>query len=331
MNIEFCTNNNQFKEQVLSFIKEWNNELDFIEIKTSGSTGKPKTIKLQKKHMIASARMTGKFLELEKGNSALLCLSPNTVAGKMMIVRSIVLELNLIVVDVNSTPLAKNISQPIDFAAMVPIQVQNSLKHLNQIKKLIVGGGTISNQLWKSISGQNITAYQTFGMTETISHIAMREISSTPINYLPLEGVSIEIIEDCLSISAPALGVENLKTNDIIELAKDGSFLWLGRKDFVVNSGGIKLHPELIESKLENLISSPFFTFGITDEKLGEKLILCIEGKVSLEKKIFLDYLDKFEIPKEIYCFDSVDRTDSGKINRIGTIERINNVERKVL
>lgn len=330
MNIEFSTNDKQYINEVLSFVNEWNNELDFIEIKTSGSTGKPKTIKLHKKYMVASAKMTGKFLKLEKGNSALLCLSANTIAGKMMIIRSIVLELDLTVVDVNSTPL-ENINPTIDFAAMVPLQVQNSLNDLWKIKKLIVGGGSISNQLWKSISEQNVKAYQTFGMTETISHIAMRAISSVPINYMPLEGVSIETIEDCLNISAPALGVEHLQTNDIVKLEKDGSFLWLGRKDFVVNSGGIKLHPELIESKLDNLIPCPFFTFGITDEKLGEKLILCIEGKVNLEKKILLDYLDKFEIPKEIYYFESFDRTDSGKINRIGTIQRINNVERKVL
>lgn len=330
MNIEFCTDDTQYIEEVISFINEWNNDLDFIEIKTSGSTGNPKTIKLRKKHMIASAKMTGDFLKLEKGNTALLCLSPTTVAGKMMIVRSIVLGMKLIVVDVNSNPL-KNTNESIDFAAMVPLQVQNSLNKLTKVKKLIVGGGTISNQLWKSISEQNISAYQTFGMTETISHIAMREISSHLTNYVPLNGVVIKKIDDCLNISASKLGIENLQTTDIVELKDDGSFLWLGRKDFVINSGGIKLHPEIIENKLDRLISQPFFVFGLDDEQFGKKLILCVEGSLNVTKKQFLSFLERYEIPKEIYNFPSFDRTKSDKINRIKTVERLADAERKVL
>lgn len=330
MNIEFLTDNTQYIDEVLSFIDEWNNDLDYIEIKTSGSTGKPKLIMLKKEYMVASAKMTGEFLNLKRGNIAFLCLSPNTVAGKMMIVRSIVLDLQLLVTDVVSTPL-KKIDKNIDFVAMVPLQVQNSLKDLNKVNKLIVGGGVISNQLWKSISDLQILAYHTFGMTETISHIAMREISADFSNYIPLKGVVLKTVDDCLNISAPRIGVENLQTNDIVQLEGDGSFIWLGRKDFVVNSGGVKLHPELIESKLENFIHNSFFTIGIPDEQLGEKLILCIEGKVEVKKNDFVSVLDKFEIPKEIYYFKKFATTESGKINRIKTIERIKGAERKIL
>lgn len=330
MNIEFLTDDTQYIEEVISFINEWNNDLDFIEIKTSGSTGKPKTIVLKKEHMIASVKMTGEFLKLKKDDVALLCLSPNTVAGKMMIVRSLVLGLKLIVVDVNSSPL-KNVNRKIDFVAMVPLQVQNSLNDLNKVHKLIVGGGVISNQLWNEISGLGIKAFQTFGMTETISHIAMREISTNNSNYLPLKGVELKTVNDCLYISAPNIGVEGLQTNDIVQLEDDGSFIWLGRKDFVVNSGGVKLHPELIESKLNDLIESPFFTFGIKDEKLGEKLILCIEGKNTIEKDDFLSILDKFEIPKEVYFFKKFDSTESGKINRLKTVDRLKDADRKIL
>lgn len=330
MNIEFLTNNTPYIEEVLSFINEWNNDLDFIEIKTSGSTGKPKTIVLKKEHMIASAKMTGEFLQLKKDDVALLCLSPNTVAGKMMIVRSLVLRLKLIVVDVNSSPL-KNVNRKIDFVAMVPLQVQNSLNDLNKVHKLIVGGGVISNQLWKKISGLGIKAFQTFGMTETISHIAMREISNKKANYIPLKGVVLKVVDECLQISAPDIGVKDLQTNDIVKLENDGSFSWLGRKDFVVNSGGVKLHPELIESKLNDLIESPFFTFGIPDEQLGEKLILCIEGENEIRKDDFVPILDKFEIPKEIYYFKKFDSTESGKINRLKTVDRLKDAERKIL
>lgn len=221
MNIEFLTNNTQYIDEVLSFINEWNSDSDHIEIKTSGSTGKPKTIKLKKKYMIASAEMTGEFLKLKKDNKALLCLSPNTVAGKMMIVRSIVLDLQLIVTDVVSSPL-KKINDNIDFVAMVPLQVQNSLNYLRKVSKIIVGGGVISNQLWKDISELDIIAYQTFGMTETISHIAMREISNSHKNYMPLRGVELKTINDCLQISAPNIGVEGLQTNDIVKLENDG-------------------------------------------------------------------------------------------------------------
>ena len=330
MNIEFLTNDKQYKEKILSFINEWNNDLDFIEIKTSGSTGKPKTIRILKKHMTASARMTGNFLELKKGDTALLCLSPLTVAGKMMIVRSIVLDLELIVTDVSSKPLEK-INTTIDFAAMVPLQAQNSVRDLSKIKKLIIGGGTISNQLWNSICQQNVDAYQTFGMTETISHIAMRKISSDSVKYIPLEGITLNAFDNCLNISAPDLGIENLQTNDIVELERDGSFLWIGRNDFVVNSGGVKLHPEIIERKLTAIIEQPFFTFGIADNQLGMKLILCIEGKCNIDKNLLSSILDKFEVPKEVYYFKSFERTKSDKINRLKTIEQIEDATREIL
>lgn len=330
MKIEFSTDDPIRINDVRSFINEWENDLDFIENKTSGSTGKPKTIRLLKKYMIASAKMTAEFLNLKANDTALLCMSIDTIAGKMMVVRALVLSLDLIVTDVSSSPLI-SIERKIDFAAMVPLQVEGSINKISQVNKLIVGGGTISNQLWRLISESEILAYQTFGMTETISHIAMRKISINVTNYKVLSGISISVVDDCLRIDALNLGVDKLQTNDQIELATDGSFSWLGRKDFVINSGGIKIHPEAIEEKLSPMITIPFFTFGLPDDTFGEKLILCIEGELALQKIKLEDCLGKFQIPKEMYFFDEFSRTESGKLNRLKTIERIGNAKKQVL
>lgn len=330
MKVEFASDDPIRINDVRYFINEWHNDLDFIESTTSGSTGTPKTIRLLKKHMIASAKMTGEFLNLKVNDSALLCMSTNTIAGKMMVVRAIVLDLNLIVSDVTSTPL-KNNDRKIDFAAMVPMQVEGSLNELSRINKLIVGGATISNRLWGVISESDVIAYQTFGMTETISHIAMRRISNESTNYKILPGIEIAVEDECLRINAPDLGVENLQTNDHVEIDEDSSFRWIGRKDFVINSGGIKIHPEVVEEKLGALIKQPFFVIGLPDDTFGEKLILCIEGDCSILKSELEGCLDKFYIPKEVFYFVEFNRTESRKVNRLKTIERIEDAKKQVL
>ncbi len=330
MKVEFVTDDPNRINDVRTFINEWESDLDFIKSKTSGSTGKPKTIHLLKKHMIASAKMTGKFLNLKKNDSSLLCMSTHTIAGKMMVVRAIVLDLDLIVTDITSTPL-KNLDRQIDFAAMVPMQVENSKDNISQIKTLIIGGGTISKLLWNFISEMQIDAYQTFGMTETISHIAMRKITMDETNYFVLPGVEISLKDNCMIINAPLLGVNNLQTNDHVEIEKDGSFKWLGRRDFVINSGGIKIHPEIVEENLSGRINKPFFVIGLPDKTFGEKLVLCIEGDCVPDKSDLKLSLDKFHIPKEVYCFEKFSRTDSNKINRLKTIERIADAKKQVL
>ena len=335
MQIVFHTTDSSLRRAVEGFVEEWKNVASTIDVQTSGSTGRPKTIRLRKEHMEASARMTGNYLELKEGATALLCMSPETIAGKMMIVRSLVLGMELHVVDVCSTPLTE-IAIPIDFAAMVPLQVEGSLKEtpttFRNIKKLIVGGGTVSETLKEKIVASGIGTWQTFGMTETISHVAMKKVSANRSYYRTLPGVEVSSHEGCLVISAPHLGVENLETNDRIRLIDTSTFEWLGRKDFVINSGGIKIHPEQIEQRLEQLIRSPFFSVGIPDEQLGERHVICIEQKrQSLAKSDFISTLEDYTTPKEIYYFDSFAYTKSGKINRLETIKNITNAEKQVL
>lgn len=330
MKIRFETNNPELIEAVQAFMVEWNNNSEVIVVQTSGSTGIPKTIEIEKKYMIASANMTGEFLKLKAGDTALLCLSPSTIAGKMMIVRSIVLGLDLVVTDVSGRPL-KKLTEEVDFTAMVPFQVEQSLKDLKKVKKLIIGGAPISPALWKRIAESNVEAFQTFGMTETISHIALRKIELPESGYIPLNGVEIDSQNDCLVITAPQLGVHQLITNDIVNINKDGSFIWLGRADFVINSGGIKIHPEQIEKQLSQLFEQPFFSFGIEDDSLGQKHVLCIEGNFQIDKDILMRVLENYHVPKEVYFFDNFEYTNSGKINRLKTIERRANAKKQVL
>ncbi len=330
MKISFETNNSALIETVQTFVSEWNNNSNSIFVQTSGSTGQPKTIEIEKKHMIASAKMTGDYLQLKPGMTALLSLSPSTIAGKMMIVRSFVLEMNLIVTEATARPL-QEVNTPIDFAALVPYQVQHSIDDLDKIGKLIIGGGAISTDLWRRITESNVEAYQTFGMTETISHIAMRKIEIPESAYVPLKGVDIETESDCLVVHAPHLGVDHLKTNDVVTINESGSFFWVGRSDFVINSGGIKIHPEQIEKQLSTSIPHPFFSFGVKDDVLGEKHIICIEGATDVNRKEMIRLLPKYHIPKEVYFFDNFEYTNSGKINRAQTIERLANAKKQVL
>ncbi|NVK63706.1 MAG: AMP-binding protein [Flavobacteriales bacterium] len=323
MTIRFVTEHPETRRKVNEFVEEWNSPSQEICVHTSGSTGKPKEIRIQKEHMIASALATGKFLGLSAGDTALLCLSMDTIGGRMMIVRSIVLDLELIVSDVSSTPL-QSVNQPIDFAAMVPMQVQKSLEEtpaaMQKINKLIIGGGPVSESLLDQLQSIPTKAYHTFGMTETISHIAMRSLNH-PLQeeFHCLPGIKIEEHQGSLVINAPTIGVDSLETNDAIEMVSETSFRWLGRTDFVINSGGVKLHPEQIESQLSKLLPLPFFVYGEVDDTFGERLILAVESAkpLNLTKASFEAVLSKYSIPKEIRYIKEFSYTSSGKINRL--------------
>lgn len=336
MRLHFLTEDQKTIDEVNEFISEWNSEGEYISVKTSGSTGVPKEIKLSKKYMFASALMTGEFLDLTKKTTALLCLPPSTIAGKMMIVRSCVLGLQLNVGDLKGNPLGGT-NKHFDFVAMVPMQLENSIQYdleiLSRIKTIIVGGGIVSEELNNRILELPCEVYHTFGMTETISHVAMRNLSKGEVEFKALPNVNFELQDKCLTIIAPTLGVNNLKTNDIVELCSPTSFIWKGRQDFVINSGGIKIHPEEVERKLSTLVDSPFFIHGLDSSRFGSKVVLCVESALSinLKKSQFSEFLDPYQLPKEIYFFKEFIRTSSDKINRIETIKFISSAEKQVL
>ena len=329
IDIIYTNNNLELKKQIDDFLTSWYDAKDYIETYTSGSTGKPKCIRIKKTKMKESARMTGEFLKLKKGDTAVLCLSPITIAGKMMIVRAIVLELKLSVTLINSNPI-NNLDSKIEFIAMVPIQLLTTLElcpeKLHKCRNIIIGGAEISETLSRKIKDAGLTVYHTFGMTETISHIAMRKVGIITEDFFTAIGETYFTKEnECLVVHSPLLDNGKLKTNDSIELIDSKRFKWKGRADFVINSGGVKIQPELVEKKINHLLSVPFFIIGITDEKLGQKVVLFVESSNELlvNKNDLKTLLLPYENPREIYFLKEFNRTESGKINRIKTKELI--------
>ena len=328
-NVKFLTKELSRKRDVEAFITEWNGTSEKITVKTSGSTGVPKEITLDKVWMIHSANSTCDFFNLTNSNSAALCLSIETIGGLMMIVRAIIREMTLLVYDVNSNPIKDNTEQ-IDFIALVPMQVsiilQESKAVLEKCRNIIIGGAPINNQLLTDIQNSNINAWQTFGMTETISHIALKRLSYENSTYELLENIEISTSQnDCLIVNAPLLGVYNLQTNDCIKILSPKEFTWTGRLDYVINSGGIKLHPEEIELKLASTIDKPFFIFGLDDPILGSACCIAVESKPYDIKLDFKTILSKYEVPKKMFFFSQFERGASDKINRALTLKAIKN------
>ena len=322
-----------FEENIGHFLLEWLKPVSYIEVYTSGSTGKAKKIRLQKQHMINSAIATGKYFQLPEKTTALLCLPANYIAGKMMLVRAMYLGWHLDSVPPSSNPLDQ-VFKVYDFTAMTPFQLDNSVARLHLVKKLIIGGGAVSPRLKIMIQDTESKVYETYGMTETCSHIAAKRLNpqkkkrkKRPFKLLP----NISITTDdrsCLVIKAPLILDEEIVTNDVVEIVTYKKFFWKGRIDNVINSGGIKLHPEQIERKLNRILDHRFFVSSLPDDALGEKLVLFLEEDFSetrlqeLKEKISnLGKLSKYEVPKKIYLIEKFEETPNGKIHRENTIK----------
>ncbi|HLF51413.1 AMP-binding protein [Flavobacterium sp.] len=307
-----------FEKDTGNFLLDWFDEKPFIELTTSGTTGAPKSIQIKKQAMVISALSTGDFFNLKIGDKALHCLSTKYIAGKMMLVRGLILGLEMDFVAPSSNPLLNNVTD-YDFVAMVPLQVQNSISELKKVEKLIIGGAKINESLRIELSKLPTQVYETYGMTETITHIAAKKIGERAFSILP----NVTISQDerqCLVIDAPRISNEKVVTNDLVELVSKNQFVLLGRIDNVINSGGVKLIPEQIEEKLSGKILTRFFVTGIPDDALGEKLILVIESvKQAFDETIF-KVLNKYEKPKEIRFVPKFKETESGKVMRKETI-----------
>ena len=291
------------------------------------STGSPKKISYSKQAMVYSAVATGDHFGLKIGDRALHCLSADFIAGKMMLVRAMILGLEIDILPPNGNVLDGN-STLYDFAAMVPLQAENSLNSINQIKTLIIGGAAPSESLLESLKTKKTKSFVTYGMTETLTHIASRSIFSNDSSYHVLPGVTISKDDrSCLNIEVPYIQTEPIVTNDIVELKTANSFLLLGRNDTVINSGGIKIIPEAIERKISALLSVPYFIGGIPDEKLGQQSVLVVEQKKPIIGIIDLiresGVLTDYEIPKKIYQLESFEYTDNGKLKRKETLSKL--------
>jgi O-succinylbenzoic acid--CoA ligase len=336
---EILSHTKDFSDEIHHFLESWFSSDKNITVQTSGSTGAPKSIELKKEFVLNSAIATGKYFDLQENTTALLCLPTAYIAGKLMLIRALTLGWHLDVIAPSSHPLEK-VNKEYDFSAMVPLQLENSISKLSKIKKLIVGGGVVSKELKTKIQDVFTVIFATYGMTETITHIAVKKLNNFSTlkgritkqsYYQTLPSVTIYIDDrNCLVINAPKVSDEIIYTNDVVQLISDTEFEWLGRFDTVINSSGIKLHPEEIEEKLSEIITNRFFVTGIPDKKLGEKLVLIIEVDSSnkhdvqmfIKKEIRnLKSLSKFEIPKEIYCLRSFIETGTKKIQRRKTLD----------
>ena len=307
------------------FLSEWNNDSLFVHVQTSGSTGAPKPMLAEKRRMLDSARITNDFLGLREGDVALLCMSLDYIAGKMMVVRSIERGLKLITVEPSGHPL--NHSQlaiddcQIDFAAMVPLQVYNTLqvpeerKRLLQIRHLIIGGGAIDEALGAELKNFPNAVWSTYGMTETLSHIALRRLSGPEASdwYIPFPSVKVSLSDDgCLVIDAPEVCPGRLVTNDIAEISPQG-FRILGRKDNVICSGGIKIQIEEVESRLRPFLRVPYLISKRPDPKFGEVSVLLTEGSVDEARQICERILPKYYLPRHYLHVDRIPLTETGK------------------
>lgn len=279
-----------FERSLADFLTEWFDEKETLKVHTSGSTGKPKELWVEKQRMVNSAQATVSFLGLKEGDSALLCMPLPYIAGKMVVVRSLISGLNLQLVPPCGHPLAKVTKVP-DFAAMTPMQVFNTLEvpiereRLKQIKHLIIGGGAVDKAMAETLQHFPNAVWSTYGMTETLSHIALRRLSGETASswYTPFEGVNVSLsTEETLVIHAPKVCPEILHTNDIVTFNEKGQFRILGRKDNTINTGGIKVQIEEVETQLRNTLSMPFLITSAPDPKFGEHIVLLIESNTTI-------------------------------------------------
>ncbi len=334
------TPRSDFEQSTFSFIHSWVRGNKEFHQSTSGSTGTPKMISIDREQMEASARLTEEALHLKSGFNSLVCLDTQYIAGKMMIVRCFVTGMKIIAINPSANPLKElDPNQEIDFVAFVPYQVQEIISsefafRLNTIQTSIIGGAVLDDATKEMLQRFTCQFYATYGMTETVSHIALQKLngSNSSESFQTLSGIEIKLDDrNCLIIKSPALK-EEIHTNDIAEVKSATEFKLIGRYDNVINSGGVKVSPEKLEIEIKRLfkdleIAQSFFVVGLPDKKLGERIALIVEGK-KLEQQIiekinsmFKHTFSSYEIPKEILFKKIFFYTNTGKINRLKTIE----------
>jgi len=319
-----------WEKEIVMFLSDWFSEKDEFEIKTSGTTGPVKTEIYSRSSLIASANITIATFSLTPGDTLLMCLPTKFVAGKMMLVRAIAGKMKLLALKPKSNPI-ENLDKVIDFAAFTPHQmqhiIQESSEMLNLIKKVIIGGSPVNDSLKKQLLLLNPVFYETYGMSETLTHIAIRPLhdSGELELFTVLKGFKIKVDKESrLVIDAKHLHNCPIVTADMVEIMEQNKFKWLGRADDVINSGGVKLFPALIEKKLSRIINRNFIITKQNDSDLGEVVVLIIEGdpisndSLELLKTAFIKSLDKYEIPRKINYTVEFPRNNNGKIIRSG-------------
>lgn len=322
----FIKEGDRYEQYMGDFLMDWLDQSETIDLVTSGTTASPKRIRFHKQALVNSAIATGEFFNVSVGDRALHCLPSNFIAGKMMLIRALILGLSLDLISPSRSPFHKN-DKSYDFVAMTPMQAFHSLDKMNQVNTLIVGGAFVSKSLQKALLKAKVNAFETYGMTETLSHIAVRKMDDPTSEFRCLPHVTISQDDrGCLIANAELLQVNHFVTNDAIELLEEGRFRLIGRVDEVINSGGVKLHPQQIERKLSEVLSTHFFIGGREDKELGQKVVLALRYSKTLnveslvEKIKSFDRLEAYECPRQVLIFPDFIETDSGKIKRKQTL-----------
>jgi O-succinylbenzoic acid--CoA ligase len=335
----------EFERVTFDFCHDWLSDRKSFTLHTSGSTGTPKAIIVSRNQLASSAKLTIQVLGLQKNQTALVCLDTRYIAGIMMMVRCLEAGLNIVLVEPYSNPFEKiDANTKIDFTALVPLQVETILHstqrtRLEKINSILVGGAALNNRTIHALQSFSCNFYATYGMTETLSHVALQKINGSDAQpyFSALPGITFTQDErGCLVITAPHLSNEPITTNDIVKLLSDSKFTWLGRADNIINTGGVKVIPEKIEATIQSFfdewnITNRFFVFGIPDQRLGQSVSLIIEGSnlgAVLEERLIVKLNEnhsRFEVPRSIYYVDSFIQTPTSKVNKTETVRLIFN------
>jgi O-succinylbenzoic acid--CoA ligase len=325
-----------YQKDAGNFLLDWCDAHAFVPQQTSGSTGAPKKLQLAKQAMVNAALESGQALDLGTETVALCPLSCASIAGRMMLVRAMVLGWNLYLLRPDSRPLDQ-FPGVVDFVPMVPLQLKNSLSEIHRVKKIIVGGAPVPDELLSELPDGRTEIWETYGMSETSSHIALRQLGPREVEadesqglppFKTLDGIHCSLDDrECLVIDAPSRLEAPLVTNDLVTLLSEREFFWLGRADRAINSGGIKLHPEQLERRLSGLLDQPYFLAGLPHPELGNELVLVAEGEtLAIPEEDLLggvQWDSEYERPRKVLLSTKFARTASGKVDRIKTLESL--------
>lgn len=317
-------------QEIQKIIALWKEKSPEYKVKTSGSTGAPKSISLKREQLEASARRSNAFFGLNESSLVLMPLSPHTIGGKMMLIRALVGNYPIQVVEPRANPLEEiDPKSRFSFISLVPYQVKVILEEtpekLDRFDAILLGGMGLSSEMEQVLAELKPAVYIGFGMTETVSHIALRTMNN-PV-YETLDGVELTISNDSLVVTDSKLGIDRMQTNDQVELIDPKHFRWLGRADFVINSGGIKIHPEIIEQVIAEYIHVPFMIGGMPHETLGEACVLILEEALTEEKfrkirEIIREKFGKYAAPKQ-QLVSPILKTENGKVRRKETLNSL--------
>ncbi len=322
---------------LVEFARKWIMGEHSFEVFSSGSTGPVKKITLYRKQIEASVAATSEFLGLQSGEKIMMCLNPSYIGGLMMAARGLILDMDVHIVQPKGNPLDEIGNEKIDFASFVPYQIHQiieggQLDRLSQIRNVLIGGAPLNDETFSKLSTLPNNLYMTYGMTETASHIALMPIKGEPKDtaFHLLPNLFIGTNEKgCLWVEGNVTNNQRLQTTDVVEIRDEVYFKWMGRNDFVINSGGVKIHPEQVEKiiarEFERIgIKNEFYISGVSDSQLGEMAVLKIEGSLSDEARVFENItpaieqeLSKYHVPKGIRIIEEFERTESGKVKRL--------------